>query len=516
MKYKPVVLLILDGWGIAPKSRGNAIELAKKPNFDRLWNEYPHTKLKAHGQAVGVPKGWVGNSEAGHVNLGAGRKIEDDAVTISRDIRTGRFKKNYSLNQAMKFALENKSALHLMGLVSDGQSPHSSLDHLIALVDLAHSKGIEKIYLHAFTDGRDSPQFYALKILEEVERRCKGRTKVVSIMGRYFAMDRGKNWPRTKRAYDCLTGARAKSYKSYRDAIIHAYNKKVTDEFIEPSIIADNKADAKDTRVQEGDSIIFFNARSDRARQLTKCFVQKEFNKLNRYAFRRSKVYKNLKFCALTNFGPDLDSILTAYPSETLENTLPHILKDYRQVYLAETEKYAHVTYFINGGSDVPINGEARIKVESPAVKNYINKPQMSVYEITDKAKQMLDGQMYDFFAINFANPDMLGHAGDLKAVIKAVEHVDKCIGTLAETVLKHNGTLMIVGDHGNAEQMLDPETGEVWTGHTTNPVPFMLIDNEMKNIKLTGGDLGQVAPTIYKMLKIKLSKNKLNNGLIK
>jgi len=511
----PVVLLILDGWGIAPASRGNAIEAARKPHFDKLWDKYPHALLDASGKHVGLPAGWVGNSEAGHANIGAGRIVKDDMGIISEDIVSGRFQKNLALNQTIDFVLKKNSRLHLMGMASDGQSPHSSLEHLYALVDLAAARGIKEVYLHLFTDGRDAPQFNAIKIIDSIAKQVNGKAKIVSLIGRFYAMDRGKNWDRTKQAYDCLIGVDSIRFITPADAILHAYNKKITDEYLEPSLIAATDKEKKKTRIQSGDGIIFFNARSDRARQLAKCFVQKEFNKLNPGSFRRETVVRNISFCALTDFGPDLDHILTAYPAASLKETLPDVLQSFNQAYIAETEKYAHMTYFINGGSANPINGEVRVRVPSPIMKSYALRPEMSVHAVTKETLRFLD-EKFDFIAVNFANPDMVGHTGDFTAVVKAIEFVDDCLGEVARAVSKARGSLLVVGDHGNAEKMIDLKTGEIWTGHTTNPVPFMLIDDARRGANLSHGELANVAPTIYDILSLKKQSNILYKSLIK
>jgi len=516
MQKGPIVLLILDGWGIAKPNKGNAIELAKKPHFDKYWKQYPHTKLKAHGKYVGVPDNQVGNSEAGHLNIGAGRLVIDDAVLISNDIKTSRFKKNLALNQTMDYVLKKKSNLHLMGLASDGTSPHGDLRHLFALVDLAHSRGVQNIYLHLFTDGRDSPQFAALKICDKILKKIKGKAKVVSVMGRFYAMDRIRNWKRTQKAYDCLTQGSSLSFDSYKDAIMHAYNQGETDEYIEPAIICKDKKQAQCSRISDNDGIVFFNLRSDRARQLTKCFVQKDFNSRNPNAFKRKKVLKNIKFCALTDFGDDLDHLLTAYPGSDLKHTLPHLLKNKKQLYIAETEKYAHVTYFINGGHQASHWGENTLKIPSPKLKSYAQKPQMSVYEITKKVLKFLNNDKYQFITINFANPDMVGHTGDLKAAIKAIEHCDYCLHEIAKEVQKKNGMLLITADHGNAEKMIDLQTNEVWVCHTTNPVPFILICNEHKGTKLKSGALSNIAPTIYQLFEFEKIPKVIINSLIK
>jgi 2,3-bisphosphoglycerate-independent phosphoglycerate mutase len=512
---KPFVLLILDGWGIAPKNRGNAIELAKKPNFDEFWKKYPHTQLRAHGEFVGLPKNQVGNSEAGHMNIGADSVVEQDSTLISSEIKSGRFFNNPGLLKAINHAKKSRSALHLFGLVSRDGSPHSSLDHLYALVELAYTHEVKDVYLHLITDGRDSPQFSALGILDKIFKKINGKARLASVMGRFYAMDRGKNWERTEEAYDCLTLGTGFYGSNYSDVILHAYNQKITDEYIEPSVICGqrNQGQIRNSRLSDNDAVIFFNLRSDRARQLTKCFVQKNFNKDNPGAFRRRKVLKNLVFVAFTDFGPDLDQVTTAFPSAVLKDTLPMVLSDLRQLYIAETEKYAHVTYFINGGYADPVNGEDRVRISSVKVVSYAEKPAMSVYKIKDKIKSVLKANKYDFIVANFANPDMVGHTGNLKATIEAVEHVDKCLGEVVEVVLKKKGTVVVIGDHGNAEKMIDLKTKEVWTEHTTNKVPFILIGDDFKKIKLREGVLSDVAPTIYNLLKKNI---KINKGLIK
>ena len=509
------VLLILDGWGIAPKNRGNAIELARKPNFDKFWDRYPHTELKAHGEFVGLFKDEVGNSEAGHMSIGAGRLIKDDAVTISEDIASGKLFKNTALLQAIETVKKNKSRLHLMGLISDGSSPHAYLDHLYALVDFAYQNNIEKVYLHLFTDGRDAQQFTALRICDQIAERIANKATIASLIGRFYAMDRGKNWLRTKKAYDLLTAGEGKLFPNYNDAILSAYNQSISDEFIEPSIIAEDEKESRESRLQSKDVLIFFNTRSDRARQIAKCFVQKNFNEMNKEAFRRRIVAKNFLFCALTDFGPDLDHILTAYPAGQLDYTLPGVLQEKKQLYIAETEKYAHVTYFINGGSADPVNGEERVRIPSLRIKSYSEKPEMSVYKIT-KYVELAMKKNYEFITINFANPDMVGHTGDLAATIKAIEHVDICLGSLVNLVLKKKGDIILTADHGNAEKMIDLDTNEIWTGHTANPVPFLLVSDGYKGAKLKKGTVCNVAPTIYDLFGIKHLPKLLYKSIIK
>ncbi|MFH0988106.1 MAG: 2,3-bisphosphoglycerate-independent phosphoglycerate mutase [Parcubacteria group bacterium] len=515
---KPFVLLILDGWGVAPKNPGNAVELADKPNFDRLWKKFPHTLLHSHGRYVGLPHNQVGNSEAGHMNIGAGRRIEQDSLRISEEIKDGRFFKDHALLETINHAKENNSDLHLLGLVSDGESPHSSLDHLYALVDLAYSKRLTKIYLHLITDGRDAPQRSALRIIDDIQEKVYGKAMIVSVIGRFFAMDRGKNWTRIKKAYDSLTLAGGLRFEDYHDAIMNAYNQGTTDEFIEPVIVGADRKSGERSRIKDSDAVIFFNLRSDRARQITKCFVQEDdFNRLNRGSFRRKKVCRNLKFCAFTDFGPDLDDVATAFPSADIKDCLPIILKNKKQLYIAETEKFSHITYFINGGFADPVNGEERVRIPSLKIKSYAEKPEMSVYKITSRVTSDIKKNKFEFYAINFANPDMVGHTGDLKATIRAIEHVDICLGKVVSSVLKKHGTIIITADHGNAEQKINLKTNEISTEHTANPVPFILVDDEMTSAKLKqNGSLGNVAPTIYDLLKYGKLSGELSESLIR
>jgi len=505
MKKKvPFVLLILDGWGIASKNKGNAIELANKPNFDLLWRNFPHTTLKAHGRHVGLSKHQVGNSESGHMNIGAGKIVIQDATIISEEIQNGKFFKNIALHEVFDHCNRRHSDLHLMGMISDGESPHSVLEHLYALVDMARKNCKKNIWLHLITDGRDSPQYSALKVIDQITKKINGKAQIASLIGRFYAMDRGKNWSRTKKAYDCLTVGNGVNFPNYRDAVVHAYNQGINDEFLEPNVICESKAAIAKSRVKNNDGLIFFNLRSDRARQLSKCFVQKDFNAQNPDAFKRRNVLQNLSFCAFTDFGPDLDHILTAFPSADIKYTLPMVLKQKKQVYIAETEKYAHMTYFINGGYDAPVNGEERIRIPSKKIRSYDLKPEMSVYEITKKVKDLIVSAKYDFIAVNFANPDMVGHTGNIPAVVKAIEHVDVCLGEIAKYVMKQKGTLIITADHGNAEMKINLKTNEVWAGHTTNPVPFILMNARLKKLKLNKGELANIAPTIYELMNEK------------
>ncbi|NUM25424.1 MAG: 2,3-bisphosphoglycerate-independent phosphoglycerate mutase [Candidatus Buchananbacteria bacterium] len=517
---KPLVLLVLDGFGIAPKSDANAIELAKKPNYDALLKKYSHTELVAHGREVGLPADQPGNSEAGHMNIGAGRVVDQDSVYISKAISTGKFFKNPAFEAAYVHTQKNNSDLHLMGMLSDGGSAHSDPDHLLALLSWTRKKKIKNVYLHIFTDGRDSVPHGALKMVEALMRSLKNKeTKngvrtgewIATIMGRFYAMDRKKEWSRTEAAYDAMVMAKGIKIKSPQAAITQSYNRGETDEFIRPYVIC--RQDKPIAKIKDKDAIIFFNLRSDRARQLAKSFVQDGFNELNPGSFKRKKVLKDILFTAMTDFGPDLGAILTAFPSEDITGTLPMVLKDRKQLYIAEKEKYAHVTYFFNGGYADPVNGEDRVVLDSPPVDSYDQVPEMSTRKITSRVLKSLDS--YDFIVINFAAADMIAHTGNIQACIKAVEAIDESIGKIAAAVLKRNGIFIITADHGNAEKMLDLETREMYTEHTTNPVPFILIEKSDKKRKLKKGKLGDIAPTILKLLNAKKPKEMTGKSLI-
>lgn len=517
----PVVLMILDGWGMAEPSKGNAITLAKTPVMDKLWDKYPHSLLGASGKDVGLSPKQDGNSEAGHMNIGAGRIVEQDSVIISESINKGTFFKNPAFLETIEHVRRNRSHLHIMGLLTSDQSAHADPDHLLALLTLTRHYDIGKVYLHLFTDGRDSPQYVAIKLLKELEKDLKDNEIIATITGRFYAMDRKKIWERTEKTYNAMVLSEGFEAPSPQRAIIQAYNKKETDEFITPTIVL--KDHQKPRRISDGDAIIFFNLRSDRARQLTKAFVQKKFNEINLRAFRRKKVLKDLRFVAMTDFGPDLDGVITAYPSIDIKDTLPMLLVDLKQLYIAESEKYAHVTYFFNGGYPDPVGDEDRLLIKSPDVKSYDLKPEMSAPEITDQILQFLSQDAYDFITLNFANPDMVGHTGNLKAGIKAVEVVDKCVGKILNKVCEKKGLVIITADHGNIEEMINLETGEIDTKHSSNPVPFILVADsksayysKIKNRKrLEKGILGNITSSILEILDIEKSNLMTAKSLI-
>ncbi|MBI2459644.1 MAG: 2,3-bisphosphoglycerate-independent phosphoglycerate mutase [Parcubacteria group bacterium] len=497
----PLILVILDGWGLAKPNKGNAVALAKTPTMDGLIKKYSQTELNAAGKFVGLPPLQAGNSEAGHMNMGAGRIVEQDAVIIGRSINDGSFFKNASFIEAIRLVKRNKSRLHLMGMISNGMSAHSDPDHLLALLSLARTSGVEEVYLHLFTDGRDSPQYASLKLITDIQKAFKNGEAIATIMGRFYAMDRKKDWIRTKKAYEALVNGLGRKAISAQAAITESYNRGESDEFIEPYVIIKNGKPLP--RIANGDSLIFFNLRSDRARQLAKVFAQKDFYGLNQSAFNRKKFLKDLLFVAMTDFGPDLGGILTAFPASDLKQTLPWQLADLKQLYMAETEKYAHVTYFFNGGYANPVAGEARRVIASPDVKSYDDTPAMSSGKLTKEIINNLAKKKYDFTVLNLAAPDMVAHTGNLAAGLKCCQEVDKYLGEIVKVYLGAGGTVLITADHGNIEEMIDLKTGEIDTEHSNNPVPFMVVNKNLGNkVKLRNrGVLGDIAPTILELL---------------
>lgn len=512
----PIILVILDGWGIAKPNEGNAVTLAKTPVMDSLIKKYPHTELHAHGKYVGLPPFQSGNSEAGHMNMGSGRIVEQDVVRISKSINDGTFFKNAGFIEAVRQVKKNQSRLHLMGMISNGMSAHSDPDHLLALLSLAKQSGIKEVYLHLFTDGRDSPKYASLKLVQDIQKVFKNGEAIATIMGRFYAMDRKKSWDRTEKAYNALTDGLSKTAQSAEEAITESYNRGESDEFIEPYVITKNGKPLP--RIGSGDSVIFFNLRSDRARQLAKVFAQEDFCGLNKTCFKRKKFIKDLLFVAMTDFGPDLGNILTVFPSADLKETLPMALKDISQLYIAESEKYAHVTYFFNGGYADPVDGEARFSIPSPDVKSYDEIPAMSSAELAEEIIKNLNKNKYDFTVLNFAAPDMIGHTGNLEAGVKSCHKIDKYLGKIVKAYLRSGGTVLVTADHGNVEEMIDLKTGEINTEHSTNPVPFILVNSYLCNkVKLrSGGVLGDIAPTVLELLGIKKPKEMTGKSLIK
>ncbi len=507
---RPLMLIILDGWGYRKAREGNAVLAARTPNLDRLMEESPWCFLEASGEAVGLPEGQMGNSEVGHLNIGAGRIVYQDLTRINLSIRDGDFFKNPAFLNAISNVKVNDSSLHLMGLVSYG-GVHSYMTHLYALIKLAQEKGLKKVYIHAFLDGRDVPPKAALNDIKELETFCKenGSTKIATVSGRYYAMDRDKRWDRTKLAYDALTiGVAPYTAANAETAVSEAYSRGETDEFVRPTVITDSEGRPEAT-IQDNDSVIFFNFRPDRARQLTWAFVNKDFEDFARE--KHPKVY----YVCMAQYDETLD-LPIAFPSEELNNVLGEVLSKHglTQLRIAETEKYAHVTFFLNGGQEKCYPGEDRCLIPSPKVATYDLKPEMSAYEVTDEVIRRIHSGKYDLIILNFANMDMVGHTGIFEAAVKAVEAVDDCVGRI-ETVLEEAGGIAIItADHGNAEQMENSSTGEPHTAHTSNLVRCVYAGNdEVKALK--NGKLCDLAPTLLEILKIKKPEEMTGKSLI-
>lgn len=487
MAKKPVMLMILDGFGLAPKSDGNAVEAAQKPNYNRLMTQYPSTQLQASGLFVGLPDGQMGNSEVGHLNIGAGRIIYQELTRITKEIEEGGFFKNEALTLAVENAKKNNAALHLLGLLSDG-GVHSHIDHLKGLLRLAKDAGLTKVYVHAFMDGRDVPPSSGKDFIVEIEKYMKeiGVGKIATVSGRYYAMDRDNRWERVELAYNAIVLGKGEVSSSAVEAIDKSYHDNKTDEFVLPSVI-----DSEGT-IKNGDSVIFFNFRPDRAREITRAINDKEFAGFNREAL-------DLTFVTLTQYDKTLEGVNVAYRPEGINNTLGEYVsnKGLNQLRIAETEKYAHVTFFFNGGVEKEYPGEDRALIASPKVATYDLKPEMSAHEVTDELLKRLDEDKYDMIILNFANPDMVGHTGVMEAAVKAIETVDGCLGKLADKILEKDGTLFVTADHGNAEIMIDFSTGNPFTAHTTDPVPFIWVSNNTEGRSLKEGKLADIAPTM-------------------
>ncbi|MBU0661476.1 2,3-bisphosphoglycerate-independent phosphoglycerate mutase [Patescibacteria group bacterium] len=513
----PLVLAILDGFGLNEHAKdGNAITKETAPYLYGLMKEYPTTVVAAHGKAVGLFKDQEGNSEAGHLNIGAGRIVKQDLVHITEAIEDGTFFKNEACKQAIYHAKKYNTAVHIMGLLTNGQSAHASPKHLYALLKLCRQEKVNKVYVHVFTDGRDSPPHEAVTYLKELRKHMQPHEKIATVMGRLYAMDRNKIWERTKKAYEAMVlGKGICHMHSAEEAIAQAYSRGETDEFIQPTVVYDGKKPVGP--IQDNDVILFFNARSDRARQITKAFVQPQFKKMNPGAFTRTKRPKNIRFVAMTDFGPDLPDIFTAFPSADLVNTLPQVLGDHmKQLYISETEKYAHVTYFMNGGHADIVNGEDRKLISSSGHDSYADYPQMKAKEITDVILTSLEKNTYQFICVNYPNVDMVGHTGNIEAAKKAVHVVDTQIKRLVTQIKKVGGTLMIIADHGNAEQMVNKQTGAVLTEHTTNPVPCIIVSEPVVHKRLRAkGILADIAPTVLDVLDIPKPKEMTGKSLM-
>ncbi|MGL5001023.1 MAG: 2,3-bisphosphoglycerate-independent phosphoglycerate mutase [Cetobacterium sp.] len=505
MAKKPLVLMVLDGWGYNPHlDEKNAIAAAAPENFERLFNTYPHTLIKASGEAVGLPEGQMGNSEVGHLNLGAGRVVYQPLVEISKEIRDGEFFDKAKVVKAFNHAKENNKSIHFMGLLSDG-GVHSHINHLFGLLEMAKKTGLTKVYIHAFMDGRDTAPSSGLQFMKNLVAKIEeiGVGEIATISGRYFSMDRDTNWDRTEKAYDAISGKLDVNNKSALEIIEASYAEKITDEFIAPTLLVE------EGRVQKGDVIVNFNFRPDRARQITRAIVDEDFKGFTR------EYLEPVYYCMRT-----YDSTIKAeiiYDDKDINNTLGEVLSanNLTQLRTAETEKYAHVTFFFNGGKEAEFKGEERVLVASPKVATYDLQPEMSAPELTSKVLEALNSDKFDVIIMNFANPDMVGHTGVFDAAIKAVQAVDKGVGQIVSKILELDGTVLITADHGNAEKMEDPSTHEAFTAHTTYDVPLVYVSNHFKG-ELIHGKLADIAPTMLEILNIEKPVEMNGTSLIK
>lgn len=501
---KPIALVILDGWGSNQPSPFNAIHLAETPNMDHYLKTYPNTLIHTSGLAVGLPEGQMGNSEVGHLNIGAGRVVYQPFTRITKAIEDGDFFENPALLKSVEHVKKHDSALHLLGLFSPG-GVHSHTDHVKGLLELAKRNGLKKVYLHCFLDGRDTPPQSAADYIENMERYMEkeGVGEIVSLSGRYYAMDRDNRWERIEKAYNNLVNASGIKADSAVEAIKNSYKNEINDEFVLPTIINE------EATVKDKDGIIFFNFRPDRARELTRAFMDENFDH-----FDRDK--KEVHYVSMTEYDKTFIDVHVAYRAETLRNTLGEYLSSLgkNQLRIAETEKYAHVTFFFNGGVEIPVEGEERVMINSPSVATYDLKPEMSAYEVTEAFEKEIDKDIHDVVILNFANPDMVGHTGIIPAAIRAVETVDTCLKRVVDKITSVGGKLLVTADHGNAEEMRDPDTGEPQTAHTSFDVPLVMIgeDRKLKD----DGRLCDLAPTLLEMMDIEKPKEMTGQSLLK
>ncbi len=501
----PTTLIIMDGYGLAPSASGNAIASASSPVLDKLFRTCPNTALLASGEDVGLPPGQIGNSEVGHMNIGAGRVVFQDLSRITRDIENGGFFENKAFMGAMDACRQNGSSLHLIGLMSPG-GVHSHIEHLWAFLEMARRRGIARVYLHCFMDGRDTPPNLGLSVIQDIEAKCRelGIGKIATVMGRFYAMDRDKRWQRVEKAYDAMVLGVGIHDEDPVHAVRESYEAGVTDEFIKPVVCDENGL------IKSGDSVIFINFRPDRARQLTRAFVDRDFD-----GFTRKDGYFPLYFVCTTQYDETMPNVSVAYPSEKLTNTFAQTISELglTQLRAAETEKYAHVTFFFNGGDETVYKGEDRLLVASPRqYPTYDLIPEMSAYELTREVVKRINSGIYDVIILNFANCDMVGHTGDFNAAVKAVETVDECVGEVVAATSAMGGISIVTADHGNAEVLVDTDGQTPHTAHTTNPVPFILVGAD---VTLRPGRLADITPTILDLMGIEKPKEMTGESLI-
>jgi len=498
---QPVVLIIMDGWGCAPPGPGNAVALANTPAFDSLWASYPHTLVEGSGLRVGLPAGQMGNSEVGHLNIGAGRVVYQDLVRISLAVQDGSFFHNPAFLQAIQHVQQRGSKLHLLGLLGPG-GVHSHVDHLYALLELAAQHHLPRVEVHAILDGRDTLPTSGLSYLRDLEHRLKalGTGRVATVSGRYYTMDRDRRWDRVERAYRCLVYGEGESGTSAEEIVERSYAQGITDEFVIPAVVRETPEKGQESLISSHDAVIFYNFRTDRTREITRALVLDDMPFFN----RGSKI-PDLLMVTMTEYEEGLP-VTIAFPPENVDETLAQVLAEHkiRQFHTAETEKYAHVTFFLNGGREDPFPTEDRLLVPSPKVATYDLQPEMSAPRVCDVVLNVLKQGEHPFIVVNFANGDMVGHTGVIPAAVKAIETVDGCVGQIVDSVLARGGAALVTADHGNAEEMIDPETGGPLTAHTTNLVPFILVAQQTRGAKLRdGGALSDIAPTILELMGI-------------
>lgn len=503
---KKVILMILDGWGNSPDPKVSAIDHANTPFIDSLYTKYPYATLRTDGLHVGLPEGQMGNSEVGHMNLGAGRIVYQDLVKVNLAVKNKTLNTERVLTDAFKYAKNNNKDVHFLGLLSDG-GVHSHINHLFGLIDAANEYGVENSFVHAFTDGRDVDPKSGYGFITELEDHIENtNTKLATITGRYYAMDRDKRWERVKLAYDALVNNIGEKSAKATDSLQKSYDNDITDEFIKPIVMTDREGNPV-TNIKDDDVVIFFNFRTDRGRELTEALSQIDFHEQNMHKL-------NLHYVTLTNYDDTFKNINVIFNKDNLSETLGEVLEKHnkKQIRIAETEKYPHVTFFFSGGREEPFEGETRILRNSPKVATYDLKPEMSAYELSDALISELKKGEVDFVCLNFANGDMVGHTGVMEAAVKACEAVDECVKNVVSTALEHDYSTLLIADHGNCETMINPD-GSPNTAHTTNPVPVVLIDHELKDIK--DGILGDMAPTILKLMGIEQPQAMTQKSLV-